>query len=162
MNIFVTDINSTECAKFLDDKRVIKMVLESAQLLSTAINECGGKGPYKTTHKNHPCSIWVRKSSYNYNWLFNHFRALLAEYTARYGKKHKCNELTADLYSGRDLIPIVPFTPFINCTSFKDEQNVYIAYKKYLREKWLNDRRSPTWYGETSSEFTSLDKLLYP
>ena len=75
MNIFVTHLDPVKCAQNLDDKRVIKMILESAQMLSTSINVSGGKGPYKTTHVNHPCSVWVRSSNANYYWLLNHFQA---------------------------------------------------------------------------------------
>ena len=66
MNIFATNSDPALAAKFLDDKRVVKMCLESAQLLCTAVIECGGEAPYKSIHKNHPCSIWVRKSRSNY------------------------------------------------------------------------------------------------
>jgi len=64
-------------------------VLETAQLLSTAHNILDGTTDlYKTTHKNHPCAIWVRQSKENYDWTYRLFVELCKEYTYRYGKEH--------------------------------------------------------------------------
>lgn len=152
MNIFASSSNPEESAAYLDDKRVIKMVLESAQLLSTAINECGGRGPYKTTHKNHPCSVWCRTTSANYNWLLEHFKALCSEYSKRYNKIHKCEVLLAEFKRGINLIPSGKLTTFPNCTIFKEISNPEEAYKKYLDYKWQNDKRIPKWNGYTQQE----------
>jgi hypothetical protein len=76
MNIFATYSNAHDSAFALDDKRAIKMILESAQLMSTAIHLCGGKAPYKATHPNHPVSIWARQTNTNYWWLLEHYQAL--------------------------------------------------------------------------------------
>ena len=66
MNIFVSSFDAREAAKALDDKRLIKMVLETAQILSTNINLAGlRQGPYKTTHQNHPAVVWCRQSHAN-------------------------------------------------------------------------------------------------
>lgn len=146
MNIFVSDPNPIKSAEYLDDKRVIKMVLESAQLLSTAINVSGGVGPYKTTHVNHPCSVWCRETIKNYDWLLQHFSALCGEYTKRYNKRHKCTDLWNDLLLGSGLMPNGTLTPHPNCTTLKDEPDTYKAYRDYLSLKWKNDKRTPTWY----------------
>mgnify|MGYP001327298768 CR=1 FL=1 len=145
MNIFCSSPDPFESAKFLDNKRVVKMVLETCQLLSTAINLSGGQGPYRSTHMNHPCSIWTRQSKHNYNWLVKHFDALLNEYTRRYGRVHKCRQYLRELYEGVQFIPHGPFTPFPNCTTFKQVDNVYEAYRLYLNEKWQNDKLKPKW-----------------
>jgi hypothetical protein len=66
------------------------MILETAQLLSTAHNEIdGGQIAYKTTHKNHPSAVWARANRENYTWLQRHLMALGDEYTRRYGRVHK-------------------------------------------------------------------------
>lgn len=94
MNIFVLSESPELAARQQVDKHVVKMVLETAQLLSTCHRVLESKWAndlYKKTHVNHPCSIWVRESSGNYNWLYNHFLYLLDEYTYRYGKVHKCS-----------------------------------------------------------------------
>jgi hypothetical protein len=123
------------------------MVLETAQLLATAINVSGGKASYRTTHVNHPCSIWVRQSKGNYQWTLQLFKELLQEYENRYGRIHKCRDYMLEFCSGVDLMPEGEMTPFVNCTPFKDEADVFVAYKACLQEKWKNDKRKPTWKG---------------
>lgn len=155
MNIFVSNNCPIKSAQFLDDKRVVKMILESAQLLSTAINECGGKGPYKNTHKNHPSAVWARETKNNYMWLFDHYIALCNEYKQRYNKEHKCYSLKQILLDNLNLIPDGPLTPFPNCTIFKNETDVIKAYNLYLLHKWEIDKRIPTWYGKTRDKVVS-------
>lgn len=145
MNIFATSPDPFESAKALDNKRVVKMVLETCQLLSTAMSLTGGWGPYKITHANHPCSIWVRTSNLNYDWTMAHFEALLKEYRRRYNRVHKCEQWFYPLYHGVRTIPKGPLTPHPNCTTFKDVENVYEAYSLYMIEKWKNDKLKPKW-----------------
>ena len=120
MNIFYLEHDVTNCAKMHVDKHCVKMILEYAQLLSTAhraldgiqsigVSKTGRKQTryvlsdsresslYSATHINHPSAIWVRQSCANYDWLFKMFVALMNEYTHRYGKVHACNRLIEDL-----------------------------------------------------------------
>ena len=91
MNIFYVDDNPISAAKNLCDKHVVKMILESAQMLSTAHFVLDGKQvAYKACYVNHPCNVWVRECTGNYDWLASHFCGLMREYTFRYGKTHKC------------------------------------------------------------------------
>lgn len=149
MNIFATSGCPVESAKALDDKRVVKMVLESCQILNTTLIKLGSKGiGYRPTHQNHPCVLWTEESYENYVWLWKHFEALLNEYTSRYGKLHKCDKHLADLYL-QFVLTIFPSraqTPFVNCTDFKHITDVHEAYKECLRTKWKNDVRKPTWH----------------
>ena len=89
MNIFYLSNKPDECAEMHADKHCVKMILESAQMLSTAHRELDGDNVpdilYKSTHKNHPSTIWVRSSKQHYDWLFRLFRMLSAEYSIRYG-----------------------------------------------------------------------------
>jgi hypothetical protein len=155
MNIFVTDINPSISARNLDDKRVVKMVLESAQMLSTALRYHGVESaPYKSTHLNHPCNVWSRESRANYEWLLKHFIALCGEYTNRYGKIHKCAQYIRVFSDGADNIPAGSLTPFANCAAnkelgidYKHMDDVHTAYMLYLNDRWENDKRIPTWYG---------------
>jgi hypothetical protein len=141
MNIFVTSSCPVESAKFLDSKRVIKMILESAQMMSTAMHVLNIPGaPYKKTHQNHLASIWCRTTRDNYLWLLQHFKALSDEYTLRYGKTHKCLEHYNTFKGAAELIPDGPLTQFANCTTFPEEQNVFVAYKKHLQAKWDRER----------------------
>lgn len=87
MNIFAVDQDPVRAAQALCDKHVVKMVLESAQLLCSPFEP--GIAPYRRTHHNHPCAVWVRSSWGNYDWMLRHAIALGNEYTYRYGKVHK-------------------------------------------------------------------------
>jgi hypothetical protein len=145
MNIFASSDCPIESARFLDNKRVIKMILESAQMLSTAIIFHGGIAPYKRTHVNHPCSIWTRQNRANYLWLYNHYYALCKVYTERYGKIHKCENYAKVFLQNADKLPEGERQKFPNCTTYKDITDTYLAYKLYLNDKWDTDKIEPKW-----------------
>mgnify|MGYP003134329133 CR=1 FL=1 len=89
MNIFYLDRDPELAAIYQYNKHVVKMILESAQMLCTAHRYYGNEDvPYKTAHLNHPSTIWCRQNSKQYMWLYNHMIALGEEYTKRYGKEH--------------------------------------------------------------------------
>lgn len=154
MNIFVSSSDPIKSAQALDDRRVIKMVLETAQLLSTALHELGmseGLNIYRPTHRNHPCSIWARESYKNFIWLLQHFEALSSEYEKRFGRKHKSYITLIDNFSDaflqklKNKIGKKNRTAFANCTDFKDEPDVHQAYILALQKKWRNDKIPPKW-----------------
>ena len=99
MNIFYLNSDPYIAAEKQYNKHVVKMILESAQLLCSAHHMLGSEidVPYKLTHKNHPSAVWTRQSKQNYAWLYFHMLALGDEYTKRYGKKHltitKCEDV---------------------------------------------------------------------
>lgn len=128
MNVFYLHGDPKICARQHVDRHVVKMILEYAQLLSTAhrvldgleterISARGRNGKvlklpdtreavlYKATHVNHPSARWVRHSIRNYRWLFRLWIALLEEYTYRYGKVHACARLTEALRTPPGRIP---------------------------------------------------------
>ena len=89
MNIFYLSRDPVKAARFHCDKHVVKMILETAQLLSTAhrvLDNADHELLYRVTHKNHPCAIWIRESRDNYKWALELMKALNAEYMERYGK----------------------------------------------------------------------------
>ena len=95
MNIFYLHSDPVKAAQIQYNKHVVKMILESAQMLCTAhhhyaelLNYDASYIPYKKAHYNHPSTIWTRQNSRQYYWLFHHMLALGNEYTKRYGKKH--------------------------------------------------------------------------
>ena len=114
MNIFYLDKDPKTCAEYHVDKHCVKMILESAQLLSTAHRILDGFEAklydpsknkevkrhwlsderetllYNATHINHPSAVWCRQTNMNYYWLWQLMRELCTEYTYRYGKVHKC------------------------------------------------------------------------
>lgn len=111
MNIFYLDYDAKASAEMHIDKHVVKMILEYAQLLSTAhrvldgvltdgVSQSGRKRKqyilpdkreqvlYSATHINHPSAVWVRQHAVNYAYLYKLFCATCDEYTHRYGKVH--------------------------------------------------------------------------
>jgi len=130
MNIFTLDKDPRKAAQYHNDKHVVRMILESAQLLSTAHRMVDG-APYedrtannrrilrwkladtarehlllKATHVNHPCNVWVRSHGEHYRWLAQLFSALLDEYTRRYGKDHAYSKTRHPaLYSALRTLP---------------------------------------------------------
>jgi|DEB0MinimDraft_6_1074348.scaffolds.fasta_scaffold166029_1 hypothetical protein len=151
MNIFYLDSDPFEAATLQCDRHVVKMILESAQLLSTAHHELGSTAPYKTTHKNHPSAVWVRRSYLHYAWLYKHFIGLCAEYESRYNKTHKSWHTCAEaLQNAPTRIAVMPFEEPPQC--MPDECKVpgdsVKAYKKYYilkNEEWTKVGRPMTW-----------------
>ena len=95
MNIFYLHSDPVKAAQIQYNKHVVKMILESAQMLCTAhhhyaelLDYDASYIPYKKAHYNHPSTIWTRQNSRQYYWLFHHMLGLGNEYTIRYGKKH--------------------------------------------------------------------------
>ena len=93
MNIFVVDRDPKVAATMLCDKHVVKMIVETAQMLCTAASKLGHQVPYKPTHAKHPCTLWAGESLSNWNWLVKHGMALCEEYTLRYKKIHKTQSI---------------------------------------------------------------------
>ena len=133
MNIFVLDNNPTIAAQLQCDKHVVKMIVESAQMLSTAHRVLDGKlyydlssngrkiarfhlddeTYYKAVHMNHPSTKWTCETVENYNWHYKHFIALCGEYTFRYGKVHATEtRLSKLLATPPKNIPSGKLTPF--------------------------------------------------
>lgn len=158
MNIFYLDRDPVIAAQMMCDKHVVKMILESAQLLSTAHRVLDGDvyadsvGLYKTAHKNHPSTIWTRASVHNYMWLYNHMISLMQEYTCRYGKHHASERLVAPLRKTPTTIPVVDFSDPPQCMPdyCKTEDTVSAYRYYYINEKasfakWKN-AKIPEWF----------------
>ena len=150
MNIFATYECYQMSARYLDNKRVVKMILESTQLLSTAIFLNNGNNPYLPNHIKHPCTIWTAKTKSNFLWLLDHLFYLNKEYEYRYENKHKCFELFDILHKEMNCIPNGPLTTFANCTrnikqniDFRNIEDVHLAYRMYLHARWEFDKITP-------------------
>lgn len=112
MNIFALHFNPAICAQWHTDKHVVKMLLETCQLLYSVWHMTGGPVPehaYKLAHKNHPSAIWTRQTSGNYKWLTNLAIELAREYTHRYKKIHKCQAHAVWLW--HNIPPALPEGP---------------------------------------------------
>jgi len=155
MNIFILDTDVKKCAEYHNDKHVVKMILESAQLLCGVHHMTESSMdyvPYKLSHKNHPCSIWARENMSNYLWLCELGLELCKEYTHRYGRRHKSQEVIEWCIENRPKIPEDDFTtpPKAMPEEYKvndvvqSYRNYYIGEKKSF-SKWKN-RDSPVWF----------------
>ena len=165
MNIFVTNPDPVKSAQCLPDKHVVKMPLESCQMLAIVASTKWGHGfgklpkldgtPYLTdkgAFRGHPCTIWAQE---NYRWLIEHGLALCAEYTHRYGKVHSCQHT---LEHAKMIFPPSngEVTPFARAMpdEFKYDTSIdtITAYKRYIASKpwaasnYLRDpSRKPHW-----------------
>ena len=175
MNIFVTDPSPTVSAQVLPDKHIVKMPLESCQMLAIVCSEKWGHGygeihkkngePYNTekgAFRGHPCTIWAAESIANTAWLIQHGFGLLEEYTHRYGKVHSCQttmnaaEKVFEEKTGKTLLCHKEATPFAFAgpDEFKYDTSIdtLTAYKRYISSKpwaasnYLRDpSKKPNW-----------------
>ena len=150
MNIFKLDESPVVSAKYACDKHVVKMILESAQMLCAVHPE--GTAPYKRSFYNHPCTKWVRESARNYEWLLLHAYALCEEYTRRYGKVHKTEAVIEWCDNHRPELPNTERTKQPTCMpDYCKTESVVESYRKYyINEKakfakW-KDGNIPSWF----------------
>ena len=143
MNIFYLDKCPEKAARLQYNKHVVKMILESAQMLCTAHHHYGNgdKIPYKKAHYNHPSTIWVRENAYNYMWLYKHMVELGNEYTKRYGKEHltitKCFDPLFRLPPGIPIPKPLTHTQPPQCMQdeYKDKCSIQAYWNYYIGEK---------------------------
>lgn len=155
MNIFYLDPSPITSVDYMSNKHIVKMILESAQLLCTAHHELdkktyiNGVELYKPTHKNHPSSVWVRENKLHYEWLYTHFIALCDEYTYRYGKVHETyKKLSKALKTPPESIPTVEFKapPLAMPDQYKVKNQTVRSYMRYYRaEKLFTEEDKKRW-----------------
>jgi hypothetical protein len=134
MNIFVLDYEPIEAARLHLDKHIVKMPLETAQMLSTAHHLLGGYSQYKPAYPNHPCTVWARQSKENYQWLVELGLELCAEYSYRYDKRHACQSVIESIWSPPPKAIPIGMTPFAQ--AMPDEckhPDAVTAYRTYYR-----------------------------
>ena len=95
MNIFHLHKDPKTCAEYHCDKHVVKMILETGQMLSTAYRRNFGDNEdlYKTAYPKHPMTIWVGDTGGNFKWTMQLFDELLYQYELRYNKIHKTSRI---------------------------------------------------------------------
>ena len=149
MNIFFLSTNPIKAAKLQCDKHVVKMILETAQMISTAHHENGTSIDtdllYKPTHKNHPSTVWCRTSLANYEWIYEHFIALCDEYTYRYGKTHLSDTKFRKLFATAPYMSEYKMTKMPKCMpdeyksgSITESYQAYYYYTKRSFAKYTN------------------------
>ena len=167
MNIFYFYDCPVKSAQAQPDKMLVKMPLETAQMLCTAHRELDGDeyadkvGLYKRAYWNHPCTVWARESSVNYVWLYKHFLALGKEYAYRYSREHaSITKLANALSKIPDNININVATPVAQAMpdQYKND-NPIKAYRDYcINEKhyakWEKGRDKPKWWVKVTNEET--------
>lgn len=155
MNIFILDTNIKKCAKYHCDQHVVKMILESVQIMCTALNKKGFSTPYKSTHIKHPCVLWTEKSYDNFLWLSELAFELNDEYKYRYKKtdNHSSIDVLQEISQVQyDSIGLTEFAQAMP-DKYKVPGDAVSAYRKfYLGEKmkfakWTR-RRPPNWVKE--------------
>ncbi len=153
MNIFILDRDIRLCAQYHADRHVVKMVLESAQMLCTVLAENGVEAPYKPTHSHHPCTLWAGESLSNWIWLRNLALALNDEYRCRFetGRDHRSAVVAGEL--PHPPIPDPGLTEFAQAMPdrYKVSGDAVAAYRRfYIGEKagfasWTG-RPLPDWF----------------
>jgi hypothetical protein len=169
MNIFFLDENPTLSAQYHVDKHVVKMILETAQLLCsvhhvtdqlpTNYRRSTVEVPYKLSHKNHPCAVWARQSLSNYLYLCELGLELGKEYTHRYGKRHKSIDVIEWCIVNKPNIPDIDFTTpamampdeYKTDSVVESYRNYYIGAKISLAS-WKN-REKPFWFGKKELQY---------
>lgn len=163
MNIFFLHFDPKTCAQMHVNKHVVKMILESVQLLCSAHHLHPNDKELKLmklTHKNHPSSIWTRESLSNYKWLVELTKELCKEYTYRYGKVHKCETEYLQILeeNNPDILDIgftmprqaIPETYKIESEKIDDAIEAYRQYYFFEKNSMLDwkNRDIPEWIKE--------------
>jgi hypothetical protein len=151
------------CAVMHVDRHVVKMVLETCQILCSVhlLVESSYVPPYKLTHKNHPCNVWARSSSENYRWLCELGLELCKEYTYRYGRVHKCQKYIEAMCENTPSLPLVGWTEPAQAMPYEykskddviESYRAYYFFEKYDLFTWKN-RDTPDWIVETRLLFS--------
>jgi|9_EtaG_2_1085328.scaffolds.fasta_scaffold02703_3 hypothetical protein len=159
MNIFVLDENPVYSSRMMCDKHIPKMVIESAQMMGSALRRHGAvddempltnpkwvkamdgsdtmwfiRTPYKGGYHNHPCSVWTQQTRSNFQWLYHHAMGLCYEFTKRYGSVHSSLPKIQQMWGLRHLIPEGELTPFARAFNGNDHlknENEYSAVEAY-------------------------------
>lgn len=159
MNIFILDKNIKLCAEYHCDQHVVKMILESVQMLCTALNKKGFETPYKSTHLKHPCVLWVEYSYSNFVWLSELAKALNDEYRYRFNKAHDhksigvLSQVERLSYQDRGLTEFAQAMP----DQYKVSNDAVAAYRNFYRgdklrfAKWTK-RSMPYWIAKDAHQ----------
>jgi hypothetical protein len=166
MNLFILSLIQKEIAEFMMDKHVSKILLEAVQMLCSAkrilepedeVNE----RIYKMAHKNHPVTIWCRKSRANFVWVLDLIEELHNEWRYRYGhsekKNHKSylvslilreNIPSHDKFEEKDLTPFALAMPeqYKMSDPVESYRNYYMSEEKQKIASWKKKREKPLWY----------------
>lgn len=147
MNLFVSDLDPCQAARNLDDKRVNKMILETAQMLCCALHARGIAALYKPTHQRHPVTLWIARSPANGAWAHRHGLALCDVYTAAQGRVHATEAVLRTIapYFASDEFPSDWQNSARNDQVDFSHLPIVEAYRKYLLCRWATDKLPKVW-----------------
>lgn len=152
MNVFCTSLSPRESALALDDKRLNKMIIESAQQLSTSLRFYSVDDPelMKSTHVNSGSSKWARETRGNFQFLYNHYKELYLEFYHRFGKSHASGRLLDTFPKYFSVIPEGVFTFPLYCRNKQYEVDFtqyegWLGYRLYLLYRWKYTDKNPKW-----------------
>lgn len=157
MNIFVLDNDPVKAARYCADTHVVKMPLETAQMLCTVLWKHGIEAKYRPTHQSHKCVVWAQASSQNFEWLVIHGLSLCDEYTRRYGRKHACEKVIIDCWLRQPALSNIGLTKFAQALpDYLKSEDPVLAYRNYYRfeKKHLASWKRndiPEWFYPSSS-----------
>ena len=138
MNVFVLDMDLQKCAEYHTDKHVVKMITETAQLLSSAYYSTNEEiiAPYRLSHYNHPWAKWARETVSNWWWLSCLGLALYDEYQYRYGDRHhRAGDLIIYMRQFPPSVPIGYLTLMPLCMPAECKiGNVVESYREYYKK----------------------------
>lgn len=143
LNIFILDKDHDRNARMHCDQHVIKMILESAQILCTVLHNREVNAPYRATHSNHPCVLWAGQSYDNYQWLIALARALHKEYQFRFGSHRSHASMRVIDFADDYSFESHGLTPFVQCmpAPYRFQGNPVRAYRTYYRKEKLSFAR---------------------
>ena len=158
MNIFFLDKTPEKSAQYLCDKHVPKMLLESAQMLSTALHSHTmgiDTGIYKEAYPNHPMTKWVGFNRDCFDWVLENAIHIHEEYRFRFNKNHKSYDVISNIINNNYIndIPDGFFKEPPQCMPDEYKDNDYVtAYRNYYKgekeyfAKWEKGRQQPEWW----------------
>jgi len=137
MNIFYIDSNPIVAAQQLTDDHIRKMQIESAQMCCTAHWAVGSEAPYKKAHFNHPSTKWTRESIHHYVWLVEHGLKICKEFTLRYGKHHKTQDVLEWLQANKPNLQNSEFVapPLCMPDQYKKDDAIDAYRNFYVKDK---------------------------
>ena len=136
------------------DQHVVKMPIETAQMLSTAARALGLSVGYAPTHARHPCTVWVGASRPNFEWALRHGLALCEEYTYRFHREHAAQAVLERVgVVSAGAFPDHPRSPFVQVMpkvyqrpDAVDAYREFYTVSKRVFARWRNGRSAPAWW----------------
>jgi len=166
MNIFAIEDNKSggidwiKSAQSQDNYRVVKMILESCQILSTVLNEQGIDAPYRSFNPKHPSCLWAAESSDNFTNLVVHCAAMIEEYEERFNKTHKCKAVLTkiiNLFEASNFPTDKPTPLRMAMPDIFRSSNIVESYRKFYASKprmRYPKEKIPSWFKEYRKEET--------